>query len=95
MTKKEFEELLYFNLNTVITNKKYTKKEVGEITDIFLETIFEGANTDPKGKLKFHKCFKIEKVIQKERKGRNPRTGKAVLTPEKEKYKFSSLRPIK
>lgn len=68
-------------------------KDVGQITDMFLNQIkdqmAQGFDTD------LHRFGTFVRVVRKARVGRNPKTGEAIDIPEKGVVKFKPFKAFK
>lgn len=70
--------------------REMTKKEAGEIVEVFLDIIKTGIKED--GEVDFYGFCKFQKVHKDATTARSPQTGETVNVPEKDvpKCKFSS-----
>lgn len=74
-------------INAIAQKTEITKKDVSKILDAFIETVREALEKGDKVILTgFGNFFVYER---KERKGRNPKTGKEIKIPAKKIPKFT------
>ncbi len=66
-------------VTTISRKTKYTKKEINELVNLFLDTIVEGVKKDEK--VVFCGFGTFEKRERKARKGRNIQTGEELHIP--------------
>lgn len=79
MTKKEFAK-------AIAEKTKITQKQAYAVVDAFLEVIEETMKKGDEIRIPGFGTFKV--ITRKERKGRNPRTGKEIIIPATRVVKF-------
>jgi Bacterial nucleoid DNA-binding protein len=79
ITKKEF-------INRMAENCDITKKDACKAVETFIEILMDCLKEA--GTVKLHNFGKFEMKNEKERIGRNPKTGEEYIIPEHKKVKF-------
>ena len=80
-------------IKSIAEQSGQTQKEVSNVIDLFLSTVKKGLLSGDKVTLIGFGTFSV--VNTKEKKGRNPQTGKEIRIPASKKVKFAPGKALK